>query len=168
MDGWTVEEVDKLICLIHGNSVLYDMSLPGYSNRDVKEDLWRKVVSKISNKNGSSAKQKRQWAYYQQLSFLEPHLAERETITNVNEPNLSLFEVHVVPGTYYLQPDGAMIPSPVNSESNDLPKENCSVHLLEETEELDEILVETKPTEPVKQNIKKAKSDSMNKAFSNT
>ncbi|KAK4887452.1 hypothetical protein RN001_003723 [Aquatica leii] len=173
MDGWTVEEVDELICLIHGNSILYDMSLPGYSNRDVKGDLWRKAASKISNKNvdqckakwqllrtghrkrrnvytssGLGAKQKKQWEYYKQLSFLEPHLAERETITNVNEPNLSHSEVNgIVPGTYYLQP--------VNSESNDLQRENCSVHLSEETEELDQTLVEKKPTEDVKPNIKK-------------
>ncbi|KAK5642345.1 hypothetical protein RI129_008512 [Pyrocoelia pectoralis] len=188
MDGWTVDEVDKLICLIESNSILYDMSLPGYSNRDVKEELWRKVASRIANKNvdqckakwqllragyrkrrsvytpsGSAAKQRKQWAYYKQLSFLEPHLAERETITNINEENLSKSEVdNILPGAYYLQSDGDMIPSPVNSDTQ---TENCSVHLSEETEELDVTLVEEEPTEPAKNIKKKTNRDSMDKAF---
>ncbi|KAF5303750.1 hypothetical protein FQA39_LY09823 [Lamprigera yunnana] len=124
MDVWTVEEVDELICLINSNSILYDMSLPGYSNRDVKDDLWRKVASRISNKNAG-----------------------------------------VLPGTYYLQSDGGMIPSPVNSENSDPQIENCSVHLSEETEELDVTLVEKEAPEPAKEYAKKKSRDSMDQAF---
>ncbi|KAF5299856.1 hypothetical protein FQA39_LY11393 [Lamprigera yunnana] len=190
MDVWTVEEVDELICLINSNSILYDMSLPGYSNRDVKDDVWCKVASRISNKNvdqckakwqllragyrkrrntytpsGSGAKQKKQWAYYKQLSFLEPHLTERETTTNVNEANFGNSEAGVLPGTYYLQSDGGMIPSPVNSENSDPQIENCSVHLSEETEELDVTLVEEEAPEPAKEYAKKKSRDSMDQAF---
>ncbi|KAF5287204.1 hypothetical protein FQA39_LY16023 [Lamprigera yunnana] len=179
MDVWTVEEVDELICLINSNSILYDMSLPGYSNRDVKDDLWldqckakwqllRAGYRKRRNTyspSGSGAKQKRQWAYYKQLSFLEPHLTERETTTNVNEANFGNSEAGVLPGTYYLQSDGGMIPSPVNSENSDPQIENCSVHLSEETEELDVTLVEEEAPEPAKEYAKKKSRDSMDQAF---
>ncbi|KAF5285131.1 hypothetical protein FQA39_LY16820 [Lamprigera yunnana] len=142
IDVWTVEEVDELICLINSNSILYDMSLPGYSNRDVKDDLWRKVSSRISNKNG-----------------------KRQPTTNVNEANFGNSEAGVLPGTYYLQSDGGMIPSPVNSENSDPQIENCSVHLSEETEELDVTLVQEEAPEPAKEYAKKKSRDSMDQAF---
>ncbi|KAF5284548.1 hypothetical protein FQA39_LY16998 [Lamprigera yunnana] len=100
--------------------------------------------------SGSGAKQKKQWAYYKQLSFLEPHLTERETTTNVNEANFGNSEAGVLPGTYYLQ---VMV------------IENCSVHLSEETEELDVTLVEEEAPEPAKEYAKKKSRDSMDQAF---
>ncbi|KAF2901607.1 hypothetical protein ILUMI_04579 [Ignelater luminosus] len=114
MNGWTPEEVDQLIGIVSSNAVLYDQSLAGYSNRNTIDLAWRSVSLKFNNKSdkdcskkwqllraglrkrryeylptgSDSASKKKKRVYFDALSFLDVHMAERPTETNAPETSI--------------------------------------------------------------------------------
>ncbi|XP_076620039.1 uncharacterized protein LOC143341191 [Colletes latitarsis] len=100
---------EKLIECVKKYSMLYDLSHEKYMNTKFKERMWKEIgeileqpyslcktrwqnirdqfkkcqTKKIA-KSGQAAEKIRRYKYEDILSFLLPHLTERETISNIN------------------------------------------------------------------------------------
>ncbi|KAK5641025.1 hypothetical protein RI129_009572 [Pyrocoelia pectoralis] len=103
-------DAEKLIEEIKKCPVLYDQSCTKYRNADYKEQIWKKIASivegdlqeckkkwasirdqlrrtiqKRKKKSGPAAAKMRKYMYEDKLTFLIPHLVERDGVTKVSQ-----------------------------------------------------------------------------------
>ncbi|XP_025195660.1 variant-silencing SET domain-containing protein-like [Melanaphis sacchari] len=100
--------LEMLIELVRERKCLYDMSEKNYSDHQLKENLWREIASTLKEpvenckkswtnlrdafrraakksvtKSGQKSKNIKKWKYEDEMSFLRPHMKERDSISNI-------------------------------------------------------------------------------------
>uniref|UniRef100_A0A6P7GZ60 Uncharacterized protein LOC114344069 isoform X2 n=1 Tax=Diabrotica virgifera virgifera TaxID=50390 RepID=A0A6P7GZ60_DIAVI len=115
---------EKLIELVRQNNALYDFENKKYCDSSFKDNIWSAIAKELdatgsackarwyqlrdqwrkskknkTTKSGQASQQTKKWRYAVEMSFLEPYVRQRDTVSNIEDssdgisPLNSLFQI---------------------------------------------------------------------------